>query len=100
VSLVAVNVEQAEAWNGASGRYFIEQRERHERMRLRLTARLLAGAQIEDGENVLDIGCGCGDTTILAARATGSGSALGADLSKIQLAEARCGTACQAPWFV
>jgi SAM-dependent methyltransferase len=89
VAFVAVNAEQAEAWNGASGRYFIEQRERHERMRGRLTARLLASAQIEDGENVLDIGCGCGDATILAARATRSGHALGADLSQIQVAEAR-----------
>jgi SAM-dependent methyltransferase len=89
VSFVAVNVEQTEAWNGASGRYFIEQRERHERMRGRLTARLLAAARIEDGENVLDIGCGCGDLTILAARATRSGHALGADLSQIQVAEAR-----------
>jgi hypothetical protein len=47
---VAVNVKQAEDWNGASGRHFIEQRERHERMRGRLTARLIAGAQLEDGE--------------------------------------------------
>ena len=55
-----------------------------------LTARLLAGgAQIQDGENVLDVGCGCGDVTILAARATGSGHALGADFSRIQVAEAR-----------
>jgi ubiquinone/menaquinone biosynthesis C-methylase UbiE len=89
VSFVAVNAEQAEDWNGASGRHFIEQRERHERMLGRLTARLLAGAQIQDGENVLDIGCGCGDTTILAARATRSGHALGADFSRIQVAEAR-----------
>jgi SAM-dependent methyltransferase len=89
VSFVAVNAEQAGDWNGASGRHFIEQRERHERMRGRLTARLLAAAQIQDGENVLDIGCGCGDATILAARAAGSGSALGADLSRIQVAEAR-----------
>jgi SAM-dependent methyltransferase len=86
---MAVNVEQAEDWNGASGRHFIEQRERHERMRGRLTARLLGAAQIEDGENVLDIGCGCGDTTILAACATRSGYALGADLSRIEVAEAR-----------
>ncbi|MGE5288887.1 MAG: class I SAM-dependent methyltransferase [Micromonosporaceae bacterium] len=86
---MAVNAEQAEDWNGASGRHFIDQRERHERMRGRLTARLLAGAQIQDGENVLDIGCGCGDTTISAARATRSGHALGADLSRIQVAEAR-----------
>jgi SAM-dependent methyltransferase len=89
VAFVAVNAEQSEAWNGASGRHFIEQRERHERMRGGLTARLLAAAQIQDGENVLDIGCGCGDATILAARAAGSGRALGADLSGIQVAEAR-----------
>jgi SAM-dependent methyltransferase len=89
VAFVAVNVEQAEDWNGASGWEFIEQRERHVRMLGRLTARLLAAAQIQDGENVLDVGCGCGDVTILAARATGSGHALGADFSRILVAEAR-----------
>jgi len=89
VSLVAVNAEQAEAWNRSSGRHFVEQRERWVRMRGRLTARLLVGAQIQDGENVLDIGCGCGHTIILAARASRSGHALGADLSRIQVAEAR-----------
>ena len=89
MSFVAVNAEQAEAWNGASGRHFIEQRERHERMRGRLTARLLAAARIEDGDSVLDIGCGCGDVTVLAARATPGGHALGADISQIQVAEAR-----------
>jgi SAM-dependent methyltransferase len=86
---VAVNAEQAEDWNGASGREFIEQRERHEQMLGRLRARLLAAAAIQDGEYVLDVGCGCGETTILAARAAGSGHALGADFSRIQVAEAR-----------
>jgi hypothetical protein len=56
VPFVAVYAEQAEDWNGASGRHFIEQRERWERMRGRLTARLLAAAQVQGGENVLDIG--------------------------------------------
>jgi cyclopropane fatty-acyl-phospholipid synthase-like methyltransferase len=58
-------------------------------MRGLLTARLLAAARIQDGENVLDVGCGCGDATILAARATRRGHALGADISQIQVAEAR-----------
>jgi SAM-dependent methyltransferase len=89
VSLVAVNAEQAEDWNGASGREFIEQRERHERILGGLRLRLLAAAQIEDGEDVLDVGCGCGEMTVLAARATGSGHVLGADFSRIQVAEAR-----------
>jgi SAM-dependent methyltransferase len=89
VAFVVANAEQAEDWNGASGREFIEQRERHQQMLGRLRARLLAAARIQDGENVLDIGCGCGDVTILAARATRSGYALGADFSRIQVAEAR-----------
>jgi SAM-dependent methyltransferase len=89
VDFVAVNVEQAEDWNGVSGREFIEQRERHEQMLGPLRARLLAAARIQDGEEVLDIGCGCGETTIPAARAAGSGHALGADFSRIQIAEAR-----------
>jgi SAM-dependent methyltransferase len=89
VSFVAVNAEQAEDWNGVSGQEFIEQRERHEQMLGRLRARLLAAGQIEDGENVLDVGSGCGEMTILAARAAGSGNALGADLSQILVAEAR-----------
>jgi len=86
---VAVNMEQAEDWNGASGREFIEQRERHERMLGPLRARLLVAAQVRDGENVLDVGCGCGEMTVLAARAAGSGHALGADFSRIQVTEAR-----------
>ena len=55
----------------------------------RLRARLLAAARIHDGENILDIGCGCGDTTLPAARATRSGYALGAlgELSPAQAAE-------------
>jgi SAM-dependent methyltransferase len=89
VTVVAVNAEQAEDWNGASGREFIEQRARHERVLGRLRARLLAAAAIQDGEHVLDVGCGCGETTIRAARAAGSGRAVGADFSRIQVAEAR-----------
>jgi hypothetical protein len=37
VSSVAVNAEQAADWNRASGREFVEQRERHERVRDRLS---------------------------------------------------------------
>ena len=89
VAVVAVNAEQAEDWNGASGREFLEQRERHGLMLGRLRARLLAAAAIQNGQHVLDVGCGCGETTLLAARAAGSGHALGADFSRIQVAEAR-----------
>ena len=44
MAVVAVNADQSEDWNGASGREFIEQRERHEGMLGRLKARLLPAA--------------------------------------------------------
>ena len=89
MAVVAVNAEQAEDWNGASGWEFIEQRERHEQMLGPVKARLLAAARVQDGQSVLDVGCGCGDVTVRAARAAGRGHALGADFSRIQVAEAR-----------
>jgi SAM-dependent methyltransferase len=49
----------------------------------------MAGASIAAGEAVVDVGCGCGQTTLLAARASGDGPALGVDLSAPMLAEAR-----------
>ena len=89
MAFVAVNAEQAADWNGASGREFIDQRERLGRALGRFRARLLAAAAIQDGESVLDVGCGCGETTIMAASTVGSGHALGADFSRMQVAEAR-----------
>jgi SAM-dependent methyltransferase len=65
----AANAAQAQRWNGASGQYWIEHRERHLAEHQYLTPHLFRAAGISSGERVLDVGCGCGDTTIAAARA-------------------------------
>ena len=83
------NAKQAEAWNGDNGRHFVAENARHQRMMEPHTARLLAAAAIGPGERVLDIGCGCGETTIRAARSVPEGDAVGVDLSAVMLAEAR-----------
>lgn len=87
------NAAQAQRWNGASGQYWVEHRERHLAEHRYLTPHLFRAAAISPGERVLDIGCGCGTTTIAAARATQSadgnnfsvsqlgGVAVGLDLS-------------------
>ena len=52
------------------------------RMLRPLGAEAIKRAAPEAGEWVLDIGCGCGDTTVELARVVGSsGSALGVDIS-------------------
>ena len=92
------NEAQVQRWNGASGQHWIEHRERHLAEHQNLTPHLFRRAAIAPGERVLDVGCGCGDTTIMAARsaggrsregADGSGIAVGLDLSAPMLAVAR-----------
>jgi SAM-dependent methyltransferase len=83
------NATQAETWNGDNGRHFVAERARLERMLEPHTDRLLAAAGIQPSDLVLDIGCGCGETTIRASRAASGGNALGVDLSAVMLAEAR-----------
>ena len=83
------NATQMESWNGEYGQHFVEERARLDRMLEPHTERLLAAAAIQPADEVLDVGCGCGETTIRAARAAGGGRTLGADLSVVMLAEAR-----------
>jgi SAM-dependent methyltransferase len=92
--LNGANAAQAERWNGESGRYWVAHRERHLAEHRYLVPRLFGAARLASGERVLDVGCGCGATTIEAARLTGgvpgsSGCAVGLDLSRPMLAVAR-----------
>jgi SAM-dependent methyltransferase len=51
--------------------------------------RLRSAAAVRPGEDVLDVGCGTGETTRQAARAAGEGSVLGVDVSAALLDVAR-----------
>lgn len=86
---MTANQAQAQAWNAGHGEHFLAERARHERMLEAHTGRLLAAARIGPRDAVLDVGCGCGETTIRAAKTAIRGRALGADLSGVMLAEAR-----------
>jgi SAM-dependent methyltransferase len=77
---------QAKARGGDEGQFFVAERLRIERMQRPLTSRLLAAASISPADSVLDIGCGCGEITCLAAQACRD--ALGVDLSAAVIAEA------------
>lgn len=84
------NRDQAEFWNGAPGQAWILRQEMQDRIFGGLTRRLIEIAALAPGERALDIGCGCGDTTLaLAASAGPKGVVLGADISAPMITHAR-----------
>lgn len=83
------NVAQAAAWDGDEGTGWAKHWERYDASIRTYREPMLAAASITDGERVLDFGCGNGQSSRDAARATPSGSVLGADLSAAMLEQAR-----------
>jgi SAM-dependent methyltransferase len=83
-----VNVDQARAWQGEE-EHWVEHEERYDAGVRRHGLRLYAAARIAAADQVLDVGCGCGQVTRDAARAAPAGSALGVDLSARMIARAR-----------
>jgi len=84
-----VNVDQANAWNGAEGLAWAARYDRYDTAMQDYHTRLLEGAAIATDDHVLDVGCGCGQSTRDAARTASSGRALGVDISAPMLERAR-----------
>ena len=86
----ASNVDQATYWNGPGGRHWIDRQEMQDGVLAPVAERLLKAAGAAPGDRVVDVGCGCGATTLAVARVTGaSGRALGVDISAPMIERAR-----------
>ncbi len=83
------NTDQLRAWDGAEGAYWADHADYFDRSVASYHHRLLDAAAIGEGDRVLDVGCGTGQTTRDAAHAASAGSALGVDLSSRMLDYAR-----------
>lgn len=83
------NVGQLRAWDGEEGAYWAAHAEHFDRSVGAYHARFIEAAAIGAGEQVLDIGCGAGQTTRDAARLAAPGGALGVDLSSAMIDYAR-----------
>lgn len=84
------NSDQIEFWNGEAARKWVDFNPLLDRMLEPLGDLAMARAAPAPGERVLDIGCGCGGTTLDLARAVAPGGAVtGLDISEPMLAMAR-----------
>lgn len=84
------NTAQAECWNsGDDAAHWTANQPRYDRMLEPFAAMILRAAALRPGTHVLDVGCGCGATTLAAARLVAPGQAVGIDLSGPMLARAR-----------
>jgi SAM-dependent methyltransferase len=88
--MTAANQDQIDYWNGEAGRRWVAEQERLDAMMAETTLALIDAADPQWGEKVLDVGCGCGSTSIAYAEAVGpEGRVTGLDVSKPMLAFAR-----------
>lgn len=83
----ASNADQIAYWNGDVGARWAAQQTRLDAMLAPISEAVLKVANVQAGERVLDIGCGCGDTSIKLAKS--GATVLGADVSAPMLALAK-----------
>ncbi len=87
---VATNAEMIDFWNGEAGQKWVRFQERMDQSLRSLGQAAMAAAMPEAGERVIDVGCGCGDTSFdLAGRVGPNGRVLGVDVSAPMLSRAK-----------
>jgi SAM-dependent methyltransferase len=87
---MSANQAQIEFWNGPTADRWVNEQARLDRALAPIDVLALERAAPAPGERVIDLGCGCGASTLrLAERVGPTGKVLGVDISKPMLARAR-----------
>jgi len=87
---VSANAEQVQYWTETAGPKWVRYDALLDRQIGPLGLRAMERGRIGSGERVLDVGCGCGDTSVTLGRRVGpGGGVLGVDISPVMLERAR-----------
>jgi ubiquinone/menaquinone biosynthesis C-methylase UbiE len=82
--------DQIAYWNNEAGAFWVARQESQDVTLAPVGEAALDRAGLQPGESIIDIGCGCGATTVELARRVGqAGRVLGIDVSQPMLARAR-----------
>ncbi|WP_020576273.1 class I SAM-dependent methyltransferase [Actinopolymorpha alba] len=87
------NTQAAEAWNGWEGVNWAQNAARYNATVTAFNDELFQAAAIGEDDRVLDVGCGTGQITLLAARQASQGHVVGIDISEPMLERARADAA-------
>lgn len=84
------NASQIADWNGNAGHHWAAEQERTDQLIRAFGNAALTAAKAQAGEAVLDVGCGCGDTSLSLVYSVGvRGKVVGVDVSVPMLEVAR-----------
>ena len=85
-----LNADQIAYWNGPGGQHWTERQQVQDTLLAQVSDILIDHAKPRTGERIVDVGCGCGATTIAFAQRVGpAGLVFGIDISAPMLARAR-----------
>src|SRR5882762_198421 len=84
------NADQIAFWNGLAGQHWTDRQQAQDTILGPVSDVLIDRAKARAGERIVDVGCGCGATTIALAQKVGStGHVFGIDISAPMLGRAR-----------
>src|ERR1700754_2618664 len=87
------NADQIAYWNGPGGQRWTDRQQAQDIMLAPVSDILIDRARAGAGERIVDVGCGCGATSVALAQRVGSvGHVRGIDISAPMLAQARQNT--------
>jgi ubiquinone/menaquinone biosynthesis C-methylase UbiE len=84
------NADQIAYWNGPAGQHWTDRQQAQDTLLAPVADILVDRARVNAGMRIIDVGCGCGATTIAFAQKVGPGGHVsGIDISAPMLARAR-----------
>ena len=82
------NLKQKQFWSGAGGDVWVDKQREMDIMLNPLGQRAIDALELTEDKTILDIGCGCGATTLEIAKILPQGKIVGVDISKPMLEQA------------